>query len=370
MPALLILYFSLWFLLLATAILLFWRRRPPVAAPLAAPLPRVSILIAARNEEAAISRCLHAIRRLSYPAHLIEVLLGDDASTDRTALVAQAAMQGYGGHFRCLPITDTLGTARGKANVLAHLTRAATADFFLITDADIAVPPTWVEGLLAPVLTPESRVGTVTGLTVVQGPRLFDQLQGLDWLLSLGLVQVVSDLGRPVTAMGNNMLVTRAAYESTGGYEALPFSVTEDFELFKAVLARGFTSRNLFQPLILAISLPMATPLGLIHQRRRWLRGVEDLPGWLQGGLIFYGAFYLPLLILAGVAGPVAALSVLGAKMLVQGILAHLCFRRAGLRLRWALLPAFEVYTVALTLGLGLFRLLRFRFDWKGRQYG
>ncbi|SHJ29673.1 Glycosyltransferase, catalytic subunit of cellulose synthase and poly-beta-1,6-N-acetylglucosamine synthase [Hymenobacter daecheongensis DSM 21074] len=369
MLTLLTIYFGLWFLVLGAATVLFWRHPRPAAAPLAAPLPRVSILIAARNEEAAISRCLLAIRALHYPAHLIEVLLGDDASTDRTTAVAEAAMRGYAGHFRCLRITDTLGSARGKANVLAHLTRVATTDFFLLTDADIAVPPTWVAALLAPALPPASRVGTVTGLTVVRGPRLFDQLQGLDWLLSLGLVQVVSDRGRPVTAMGNNMLVTRAAYEATGGYEALPFSVTEDFALFKAVLARGFTFRHVFRPEVLAFSLPIGTPAGLLHQRRRWLGGVEALPGWLQGGLLFYGAFYLMLALLAVVGGPLTALTVLAAKMLLQGLLAHFCFHRAGLRLRWALLPAFELYTIVLTLGLGLFRVFGLKFDWKGRQY-
>jgi 1,2-diacylglycerol 3-beta-glucosyltransferase len=367
MLVLLTLYFGAWFALLGTATLLFWRHRPgpPAALP---ERPRVSILLAARNEEAAISRCLQAIRALDYPAALIEVLLGDDGSTDQTAAVAEAAMQGYAGRFQVLPITAPLGLARGKANVLAHLARAATTDLFLLTDADIAVPPTWVQGLLAPALSAEN-VGTVTGLTVVRGPRLFDQLQGLDWLLSLGLMQVVSDQGQPVTAMGNNMLVTRAAYEATGGYEALPFSVTEDFALFQTVLARGFTFRNVFSPEVLAFSLPIATPAALLQQRRRWLRGVEGLPGWLQSMLLFYGSFHLALIGLLWVAGPLPVLGVLAAKMLLQGLLAHLCFRRAGLRLRWALLPAFEIYTVVLTLSLGVFRLLARRFSWKGRQY-
>ncbi|WP_167852001.1 glycosyltransferase [Hymenobacter elongatus] len=359
-------YFGLWFLVLATATLLFWarKREAPPAPP--APWPRVSILIAARNEEAALGRCLAAIRQLRYPAHLLEVLVGDDASTDQTRRVAEQAMQGYAGQFQCLSIVDNLGTARGKANVLAHLARQATTDFFFITDADITVPGGWIEALL-PYARPE--VGTVTGLTVVHGPRLFDRLQGLDWLLSLGLVQVVSDGGRPVTAMGNNMLVTRAAYEATGGYERLPFSVTEDFELFKAVLAQGFTFRNVFRPEVLAYSLPTSTPLRLLHQRRRWMRGVEALPGWLQGGLIFYAAFYPLLLLLAWLAGPLVALSVLAAKVLLQGVLAYGCYRRAGLRMPWHLLPAFEVYTVALTIGLTVFRLLPLSFEWKGRSY-
>lgn len=366
MLALLTGYFAVWFGSMLVSTLLFALRRGAVPVPLTKPLPRVSILIAARNEAAAIGRCLAAIRALDYPADLVEVLLGDDASTDHTHAVAAAAMQGYGGHFRCIAITKNLGTARGKANVLAHLTRAATTDFFFITDADIAVPRTWLQGLLAYI---RPGIGTVTGLTIVRGPRLFDRLQGLDWLLSLSLVQVVSDLGKPVTAMGNNMLVTRAAYEATGGYEALPFSVTEDYELFKAIIKRGFGFYNIFRPEILAFSLPIATAGKLLHQRRRWLRGVESLPWGLKLGLLIYGNFYLGLLGVVFVAGPGVALLLLGGKMLAQGLLATLIFRRVGLRAPWELLPLFELYTIWLTVSLVGFRLLGLRFDWKGRQY-
>ena len=359
-------YFILWFLALGISTLFFARRRGGALAPLPTPWPRVSILIAARNEEATIARCLLAVRQLAYPPELIEVLVGDDASTDRTRAVAEETMRDYAGEFRCLTITAHLGLARGKANVLAHLTRAATTDYFCITDADIAVPPTWLHGLLAPA-TPG--VGTVTGLTVVQGPRLFDKLQGLDWLLSLGLVQVVSDWGVPVTAMGNNMLVTRAAYEAVGGYERLPFSVTEDYALFKAVVGQGFGFRNVFRPEVLAVSLPMPTLRALLHQRRRWLRGVEALPWWLQANLLIYGAFHLMLLPLWWVAGPGAVLGVWLGKMALQGLLAHLCFRRVGLRAPLLLLPAFELYTIGISIGLTLFRLLPLSFDWKGRKY-
>ncbi|MDU0371592.1 glycosyltransferase [Hymenobacter endophyticus] len=359
------LYFLVWFGLLLTATVLFGRRNSrPQKLP--AELPRVSILIAARNEAAAIGRCLQAIRELQYPSELVEILLGDDGSTDNTAALAAAAMQGYEGSFRVVPITETLGKARGKANVLAHLARAATTEYFCITDADIAVPPTWLSGLLAHA---GPGIGSVTGLTLVTGPRLFHRLQGLDWLMSLGLVQVVTDLGRPVTAMGNNMLVTRAAYEATGGYEALPFSVTEDFELFQAILRCGFGYRNLFRAEVLAESLPMYTWGGLLHQRRRWLRGVEQLPWWLQLSLALYGSFHLLLLGLGVVAGWPVALGVWVAKLAVQGWLAAKCFRQVDRRPPLELLPLFELYTLTLTLGIGLFRLLPLRFEWKGRQY-
>ncbi|TYZ10921.1 glycosyltransferase [Hymenobacter lutimineralis] len=366
LTAALLCFVALWFAMLGTATVLFARRHEPRAAPVPQPLPRVSILLAARNEEVAIERCLASIRELAYPAPLLEVLLGDDASTDNTVAIAQAVMQDYAGSFRVVSIQTNKGQARGKANVLAHLARAATSDVFCITDADIAVPRTWVSGLLGRV---QGSVGIVTGITVVQGPRLFDQLQRLDWLLSLSLVQVVSDWGKPVTAMGNNMLVTRQAYEATGGYEALPFSVTEDYALFRAVLGRGFTFRNVFSPEVLAESLPIGTLGQLLHQRRRWLRGVEALPWGLQAALLVYSGIYPAMLGLAFTSGPLAALAVLGAKMVAQGVLTALCFYRVGLRPPLRLLPLFELYTVGLTLGLVGFRVLPLRFTWKGRQY-
>ena len=334
--------------------------------PLPALLPRVSILVAARNEEAAIARCLTAIRQLDYPAHLLEVLLGDDASADATGMIAARTMQGFAGSFRILKIEGNLGLARGKANVLAHLTRAACSEYFFITDADIAVPPTWVQGMLAHAAP---GVGTITGLTLVDGPRLFDQLQGLDWLMSLALVQVVSDLGRPVTAMGNNMLVTRAAYEATGGYEALPFSVTEDYALFQATIRLGFDYRIIFRPEVLAVSLPMRTLGTLLQQRRRWMHGMESLPWQLRGGVLYYTGFYPMLLLLSWWAGPSVAALVLAGKMLLQGTLAYFCCRRAGRRAPLWLVPLAELYNFILTFTLTIYRLLPLSFQWKGRQY-
>jgi hypothetical protein len=194
-------------------------------------------------------------------------------------------------------------------------------------------------------------------------------LQGIDWLLSLSMVQVVSDLGRPVTAMGNNMLVTREAYEATGGYEALPFSVTEDFALFKATLEQGYTYRNVYAPQTRADSLPIFTWSALMKQRRRWLKGVEALPLRLRLELLFFSGFWPALVGVAVLAGPGLALGVWGLKVLVQGSLAHFAHRRAGLRLPWHLLPLFELYTIALTIGLIGYRILHRDVVWKGRRY-
>ena len=344
------------------------RRGAAAPAALPAPLPRVSILVAARNEEATLARCLASLRALNYPASHLEILVGDDASTDRTRAVAEAALAGFLGDYQVVSIQNTLGQARGKANVLAHLARQATADYFLITDADIAVPPTWVPAMLQHAAP---GVGTVTGLTVVEGPGLLARLQRLDWLMSLALIQVGTEAGQPMTAMGNNMLITRVAYLATGGYEALPFSVTEDFALFEAVNAQGFGFRQLFEPAVRATSLPAGSWRALVQQRLRWLRGVAALPWHVQAGLIFFSGYWLAVvsLGLAGLLGWVLAALVV--KLASHYALAVAASHRAGLpRPAWWLLPLFEGYSLALTTHLTLARLLGRRgVQWKGRHY-
>ena len=321
-------YCGLWLLLLACATWrLVARRGAPAPVPLPTPQPRVSLLIAARNEEAALPRCLASVRALAYPPHLLQVLVGDDASTDGTRAVAEASMQGFEGDFQVIAIDENLGQARGKANVLAHLARLATTDYLLLTDADIALPPTWVAGLLAHTAP---GVGTVTGLTVVAGRGGLARLQGLDWLLALALIQVGTEAGQPLTAMGNNMLVTRAAYQATGGYEALPFSVTEDFALFEAVNARGFGYRQLFEPAVRAVSLPAGSWAALVRQRRRWLRGVAALPAHVRAGLAFYGGYWLAALGLALAGWPGLALAALALRVAAHYGLARAASRRAG----------------------------------------
>ena len=47
-------------------------------------LPAVSIVVAARNEEKNILSCLESLDNLIYPDHKLEIIVIDDASSDRT----------------------------------------------------------------------------------------------------------------------------------------------------------------------------------------------------------------------------------------------------------------------------------------------
>ncbi|WP_332367855.1 glycosyltransferase [Spirosoma telluris] len=86
--------------------------------------PSISILIAARNEEVTILACLQAITQLHYSPGSVEVLIGNDQSTDQTAQLVAGFIRERP-NFRILNIPESDSGLKGKANVLAQLAKQA-----------------------------------------------------------------------------------------------------------------------------------------------------------------------------------------------------------------------------------------------------
>lgn len=337
----------------------------PVAHFSKAEKPLVSILIAARNEEENIIACLQAISRLHYPAGRIQVLVGDDQSSDNTYTLVNAYIQDKPG-FELVSIQESTSKAKGKANVLAQLAAKATGEFLFITDADIQVPLYWIEGLLGAF---EERTGIVSGATVVKGQKIFDRIQRVDWAYAFGMVHIVSEMNIPVSAVGNNMAIRTCCYEETGGYENLEFSVTEDLKLFKAALAKGWAFRNLLDESSTAVSAPLHTLGSVLKQRKRWLSGAMRLPVVLLTFLAMQ-AVYFPVLVLAFVYLPwpwvlMCWLTILNLQaMFIQGVA-----QKTGIRHVRKDLYLFELNRYFFPLLLFTYQLLPLGVQWKGRTY-
>ena len=68
-----------------------WRRLEEYDLPEGfTPTASVTVIIPARNEENAIGQCLQSIVNQQYPAELIQVIVVDDHSTDRTAEIVRS----------------------------------------------------------------------------------------------------------------------------------------------------------------------------------------------------------------------------------------------------------------------------------------
>ena len=361
-----ILFFLTYFLVHA-ALLFRWSTYSNVVKPADTGLPYVTILLAVRNEENNLPRCFAAIENLDYPKDRLEVLIGEDNSTDNTFALVQQFIADKP-NYRCIRIKENLGHARAKANVLAHLAREASSNYLFITDADIAVPRSWILTLLAPMMQ-DPKVGVVSGATTVEGNTIFEKIQTIDWAYSLGLIQVLSELPQPVSALGNNMLIKRDAYESVGGFETIPHSITEDDQIFQYLVKEGWNYRNLYQPDAHALSRPAPDFLTMLQQRKRWMTGSMHLPWFAVMVFVLHASFYIVLLTSIYYLSLKAMAMLGGAKFLLSVLLIRRSEKRLGLRdlLRYA--PLFEVYLFLISSVLIPFYYLPIKINWKGRKY-
>ena len=352
------------------------------------PLPRVAVLVAARNEEACLGRCLDALMAQDYPADRLTLYVADDHSTDGTAAlirryqdqarpVIEAGIEANS--FPALPdeemgavavryvrVPDPVGHLRGKANAIHTAIEASDEDLVLITDADCTPPPGWARAHVA--YLQDDAVGMVCGHTYVEHRTPLETLQALDWSFLLASASALAAFGLPITAMGNNMAFRRAAYEAVGGYPALPFSVTEDYVLFKTVADRsGFRVRLPSDPDLRNYTRPLSTLHGVFQQRRRWARGGLRARAWVYGLYVLgHLAHLLPLLAL--IVNPVLALSAIAVKVGADFVLLWVTL---GLSKRRGLLrafPLFEAYLFFYMSVLPAVLILFPRLHWKDRK--
>lgn len=327
----------------------------------------MSVIVPARNEEASLGACLESLT--SQTGVSFEIILVDDASTDRTRDVAQSFSS-----VRMVDAGPPPANWTGKNNAMAAGAKVAGGDWLLFTDADtVHLPCSLARAIVeanrhgASLLSysPEQEVHGFWQKAVM--PVIFAELA------ATYRPSLVSDPRSPAAAAnGQYILIAREAYEATGGHAAVSGSLLEDVALAKVVKASG---RRIF------------FRFGGDAVRTRMYRSFSQLrEGWTKNlALLFSAPLRLALLrltefllIAGGAAAAVAALlrghikPAVAAAILAVTIYGFLLNRIRKAHFSWqatALSPA----------GLPIFAYLLLQSKlshkqgsvrWKGRTYG
>jgi cellulose synthase/poly-beta-1,6-N-acetylglucosamine synthase-like glycosyltransferase len=125
--------------------------------------PCVSIIIPAKNEEKVLGRLLQRLTELTYPKNKLQIIVVDDASSDRTGKIADE-------YKRCYPFMEVAHRGRdeggrGKASAMNEGFRRSNGEIILCFDADYYPQVDIVERLSSAFTDP--KVGAVQGRVVV-----------------------------------------------------------------------------------------------------------------------------------------------------------------------------------------------------------
>jgi 1,2-diacylglycerol 3-beta-glucosyltransferase len=325
----------------------------------------VSVIIAARNEEANLYDCLESVTNQTYPFSLYEIIIIDDGSTDGTEMIYNDFIKRYSNIKSIRVKNDTI--IRGKANALAQGIEAATGEIILITDADCTVPRTWVEQTAKRY---DPGVGLIGGFTLQKAATPFEGMQSLDWTFILGMAAATAGLGHPLGSIGNNLSFRRTAYNQVGGYRNLKFSVTEDYTVVQAIV--GSHKWKYLYPidlkhLVESKSCPNFE--SLIRQKHRWGKGGLDMKP-IGFSIMVIGFFmHLSPFIMLFWCGVLQAALALTIKFIADYIFLYQILRRLERKedLRW--FYWFEIYFIIYVLLLPFLVFFGGKVKWKGREF-
>ena len=329
--------------------------------------PTVTVIVPARNEESCLGACLESLA--GQTGGVFEIIVADDASTDRTRVIAQS--------FSSVRVVDAglpPSGWTGKTNAMAAGAKIARGEWLLFTDADTVHKPGSVARAVAEAgqrgaallsYSPEQEVHGFWEKAVM--PVIFAELAA-----TYQPAQVSNTASSAAAANGQYILVSRAAYDLVGGHAAVSNNLLEDVGLARAVKAAG---RKIF------------FRYGADAVRTRMYRSFAQLrEGWTKNlTLLFPTAARLAVLrltefvlIVSGL-GTAIALSLRG-HIQPGGAAALLALSVYGLFLRRIRRAHFPWGANVLSLlGLPLFSYLLFRsqlahrkgsVSWKGRTYG
>jgi cellulose synthase/poly-beta-1,6-N-acetylglucosamine synthase-like glycosyltransferase len=215
---------------------LFGFQRHPYIDTDTADWPKVTVLVAAHNEEKVVSNILTALMDISYPDGRLLIIPVNDRSTDRTREIIDTFVEAHPDRIR--PFHRTAGKG-GKAAALKDAMEFVETEVVLIFDADYIPGSGLIKQLVAPFFDPE--VGGVMGRVVPLnvGTNLLTRLLDLERAGGYQVDQQARMNLRLVPQHGGTVAgVRRSALREIGGWN--DNSLTEDTDLTYRLLLAGW----------------------------------------------------------------------------------------------------------------------------------
>lgn len=226
---------------------------------------RISVALAAYNEEPVIERTLRSIMASAWP--IAEIVVVDDGSADRTAAVVRRIAHE---DSRVMLVRKLNG---GKAAALNDAVARATGEVVVTLDADTIIEPNTIGNLVRHFTLPgNERLGGVAGVVKVGNRKtnLLTRWQALEYLTQIGIERSAQDaLGAIMIVPGACAAWRREAIIEAGGYSK--DTLAEDCDLALTLHQLGW--RVTQDDEAYSFTEAPQTTDDLLAQRTRWSYG-------------------------------------------------------------------------------------------------
>ena len=301
--------------------------------------PQISIIVAARNEEANIGRCLQSLVQQNYPADLFEIVIADDRSTDGTAAIVRNYQLRYP-YIKLVTVNRISSDLPPKKNALNEAMKESRFNILAFTDADCVAPSIWLSSIAREFL-PE--VGVVAGYCPIEQrfPRTFVARWSDFFLRYLEIKKWVGaaagvGLGYAYLSSGGNLAYRKSVFREVNGYEKIKHSVSGDDDLFIQLIQKEtrWKIRYMISRESSVETAPPPSMVYFINQQRRHFSAAAYYPLRMK---IVFGLMhsYNALAVLFIFAFPSIGIAALTAKFIIDSAIFYkgsALFGNTGLR--------------------------------------
>ncbi len=241
-------------------------KHQPLGDNALATAPKVSLLVAAKNEEAVIANLVERLCNLDYPQDKYEVWVINDHSTDKTGkILAELAPL----HNQLQVLHRPAGAGGGKSGALNQVLSLTKGEIIAVFDADAKVSPNLLRQIVP--MFDQKQVGAVQTRKEITnfGTNFWTKGQRAEMALDSYLQRQRIAIGGIGELRGNGQFVRRTALDSCGGWNEQ--TITDDLDLTLRLHLDGWKIDFLQFPPVEEEGVE--TALSLWHQRNRWAEG-------------------------------------------------------------------------------------------------
>ncbi len=228
--------------------------------------PYVSLLVAAKNEEAVIGNLIKTLCSQEYPDERYELWVIDDDSSDKTPLLLAELAQK---HKQLKVLRRSAGASGGKSGALNQVLPLTQGEILAVFDADAQVPPDLLLRVLP--LFEREKVGAVQVRKVIANAaeNFWTQGQQAEMALDTYVQQQRIAIGGIGELRGNGQFVRRSALKHCGAWNEE--TITDDLDLTLRLHLDQWDTECLCYPAVEEEGVTSA--IALWHQRNRWAEG-------------------------------------------------------------------------------------------------
>jgi 1,2-diacylglycerol 3-beta-glucosyltransferase len=226
----------------------------------------VSLLVAAKNEEAVIAKLVKMLAQLDYPAEKSEIWAIDDYSSDRTGIILDELTQKYP---QLHVLHRPAGASGGKSGALNQVLKLTRGEIIGVFDADAQVTPDLLQKVIAHFQNPKIGAVQVRKAIANGSTNFWTRGQLAEMAMDAFLQRQRIAVGGMGELRGNGQFVRRAAIASCGGWNEE--TITDDLDLTLRLHLDGWDIELLESPPVYEEGVTKA--IALWHQRNRWAEG-------------------------------------------------------------------------------------------------